>query len=662
MTHNATTADAQAMADTERIDRYRFAHKSGERLLGRYIVQRGLGIGGFGEVYFAISDAGKEVALKEIQRNLEIELRGVSHCLNLKHTNLVSIHDICQDDAGRWWIVMEYVAGANLRDLLDDHPSGLPLEEVHRWFKGMAAGVDHLHQEGLVHRDLKPGNIFDDRGVVKVGDYGLSKYISETRRGGHTESVGTFHYMAPEVGRGEYGREIDIYALGVILFELVTGQLPFDGESSHEIIMKHLTATPDLSRLSEPYRNVIARALAKDPKLRWRSAAEMAQMLEPSIPASPSAVQNPHQQEWVAATLVSAPAAASVTKVNSSTAERKGVDAIASEPVAKAISHTVEDFRSWWRAARLSTTQRWLVVAVAVIAVWINTRWLLPLLSLLAIVYVPYYILRQILIGDSPAVSYDEAHRLAIAAQSRPKPLSKSKWIQIKRMELASKRASVQLAELSGSWIAASTASIICGTGFWLIMMRDQALHALAVAPYVWVGTLTMAISLSTLALGKLWEGHDGDPLRRRMVLLGLGGGIGALGFALAQFLRLDLDFGLTRSLGPQALPPALYDADQVPRLSAYMLHFALMLAVVRWWKISDPLRRSRFGIWPIVSVAMLDWLIQQFVPISQPYGMLIAAGAVVSTQIGAPWENPRQREWSSPSAPVQPSATRQIG
>ncbi len=663
MTHNATTADAQAMADPERIDRYRFAHKSGERLLGRYIVQRGLGIGGFGEVYFAISDAGKEVALKEIQRNLEIELRGVSHCLNLKHTNLVSIHDICQDDAGRWWIVMEYVAGANLRDLLDDHPSGLPLNEVHRWFRGMAAGVDHLHQEGLVHRDLKPGNIFDDRGVVKVGDYGLSKYISETRRGGHTESVGTFHYMAPEVGRGEYGREIDIYALGVILFELVTGQLPFDGESSHEIIMKHLTATPDLSRLSEPYRNVVARALAKDPKLRWRSATEMAQMLESTVQTTASPLHSQtSQDECVTATLVSDSSTAAATKVNSSTAVKAGIEKITSEPVAKAISHTVEDFRSWWRAARLSPTQRWLVVAVAVIAVWINTSWLLPLLSLLAIVYVPYYILRQILIGESPAVSYEEAHRLAIAAQTRPKPLSKSKWIQIKRMELASKRASVQLAELSGSWIAASTASIICGTGFWLIMMRDQALHALAVAPYVWIGTLTMVISLSTLALGKLWEGRDGDPLRRRMVLLGLGGGIGALGFALAQFLRLDLDDGLIRSFGPQVLPPALYDSDHVPRLSAYMLHFALMLAVVRWWRISDPLRRSRFGIWPIVSVAMIDWLIQQFVPISQPYGMLIAAGAVVSTQIGAPWENPRQREWlSPPSAPVQPSGMRQV-
>ena len=671
MTHNATTADAHAMADTERIDRFRFAHKSGERLLGRYIVQRGLGIGGFGEVYFAISDAGKEVALKEIQRNLEIELRGVSHCLNLKHTNLVSIHDICQDDAGRWWIVMEYVAGDNLRDLLDDHPNGLALDEVHRWFQGMAAGVDHLHQEGLVHRDLKPGNIFDDRGVVKVGDYGLSKFISETRRGGHTESVGTFHYMAPEVGRGEYGREIDIYALGVILFELVTGQLPFDGQSSHEIIMKHLTATPDLSRLSEPYRAVVAKALAKDPKLRWRSATEMARMLEPAAQAAASpAASSSTTEQWVNATLVPEPtgsnlatgatAAASGT-VNSTTMERTPASAVSSEPVAKAISHTVEDFRSWWRAARLSPMQRRLLLAVAIIAVWINTRWLLPLLSLLAIVYVPYYILRQILIGDSPAVSYEQAHRLAIAAQTRPKPLSKSKWIQIKRMELASKRASVQLAELSGSWIAASTASIICGTGFWLIMMRDQALHALAVAPYVWIGTLTMAISLSTLALGKLWEGHEGDPLRRRMVLLGMGGGIGALGFGLAQFLRLELDFGLGRSFGPQALPQALYDADHVPRLSAYMLHFALMLALVRWWKISDPLRRSRFGIWPVISIAMIDWLIQQFIPISQPYGMLIAAGAVVATQIGAPWENPRQREWvPPPTTPVQPSAMRQ--
>ncbi len=223
-----------------------FSLASGTRVLERFTIQRGLGTGGFGEVYFALSDAGKEVALKRIQRNLEIELRGVSHCLNLKHPHLVALYDVCRDESDHWWIVMEYVAGPSLRDCLDSAPAGLGEAETRRWFAAMAAGVAHLHQEGLVHRDLKPGNLFDDFGTVKVGDYGLSKYISESRRGGQTESVGTFHYMAPEIGRGEYGREIDLYALGVILYEMLTGRLPFDGETCQEIVIKHLSAEPDL--------------------------------------------------------------------------------------------------------------------------------------------------------------------------------------------------------------------------------------------------------------------------------------------------------------------------------------------------------------------------------------------------------------------------------
>ena len=123
----------------------------------------------------------------------------------------------------------------------------------------LAAGVAYLHDHGIVHRDLKPANIFEDEGIVKIGDYGLSKYISCSRRGGQTESVGTFHYMAPEIGKGEYGKEIDIYAMGVMLYELATGTVPFDGESTQEIIMKHLTADPDLSRVAEPIRSVVAR-------------------------------------------------------------------------------------------------------------------------------------------------------------------------------------------------------------------------------------------------------------------------------------------------------------------------------------------------------------------------------------------------------------------
>ena len=175
---------------------------------------------------------------------------------------------------------MEYVSGESLKDVIDRNPNGMPLEEVKFWFGGIAAGVAYLHDHGIVHRDLKPGNIFRDEGVVKIGDYGLSKFISCSRRSGQTESVGTFHYMAPEIGKGVYGKEIDIYALGIILCEMLTGRVPFEGESSQEIIMKHLTADPDLRQVPPRFRRVIERALFKDPAKRYRSVGEMLRAMQ----------------------------------------------------------------------------------------------------------------------------------------------------------------------------------------------------------------------------------------------------------------------------------------------------------------------------------------------------------------------------------------------
>src|SRR5437763_1662204 len=269
----------------------KFLYSSGSRALDGFTIKRGIGRGGFGEVYFATSDAGKELALKHIERNLEVELRGVSQCLNLKHPNLIDLYDIKYDDQGDAWVVMEYVAGPSLKDTVDRNPNGLPLDQVNFWFRGIAAGVAYLHDHGIVHRDLKPGNIFEDSGYVKIGDYGLSKFISTSRRSGQTESVGTFHYMAPEIGKGVYGKEIDIYALGIVLYEMLTGRTPFDGESSQEIIMKHLTADPDLSAVPQPYRSVIQRALQKDSAKRFHNAADMAAALDP--PSSPLAGTKP---------------------------------------------------------------------------------------------------------------------------------------------------------------------------------------------------------------------------------------------------------------------------------------------------------------------------------------------------------------------------------
>lgn len=258
----------------------RFLYSNGDLPLEGYTIKRGIGIGGFGEVYFAISDAGKEVALKRIQKNLDIELRGVKHCLNLKHINLISLWDIREDARGEGWVVMEYVPGRILREIIDQHPFGLQEDMVRRWFCGAASGVAYLHQNGIVHRDLKPGNIFNDEAqdVVKIGDYGLSKFLANAGSG-QTERVGTFHYMAPEIGNGSYGKGIDIYALGIILFEMLTGKVPYDGESSQEIIMKHLTDAPNLSSIEKPYRSVIKKALAKDPDRRYQTVEEMIEAL-----------------------------------------------------------------------------------------------------------------------------------------------------------------------------------------------------------------------------------------------------------------------------------------------------------------------------------------------------------------------------------------------
>ena len=184
---------------------------------------------------------------------------------------------------------MEYVSGESLEDVIERNPNGMPLDQAMWWIRGICGGVAYLHDHGIVHRDLKPGNIFSDEGTVKIGDYGLAKFISCSRRSGQTESVGTVHYMAPEIANGRYGREIDTYALGIILFEMLTGRVPFEGESVGEVLMKHLTAEPDLSALDEPYRDIVRRALAKDPNVRINTVNEIISLLPgwaevPSVP------------------------------------------------------------------------------------------------------------------------------------------------------------------------------------------------------------------------------------------------------------------------------------------------------------------------------------------------------------------------------------------
>ncbi len=271
----------------------RFTFASGDRPLDGYTIKHGIGRGGFGEVYYAMTDGGKEVALKLVQRHLDVELRGVSQCLNLKNPHLVALHDIKQAATGDYWVVMEYMTGESLADVVMRHADGMPTLDVLKNLRGICEGVGYLHDHGIVHRDLKPGNIFIEDGHVKIGDYGLAKYISASQRSGQTESVGTVYYMAPEIARGRYGKEIDLYAVGVMLYEMLTGRLPFVGESPGEVLMKHLTAEPDLNLLSEPFRSVVARLLAKDPESRYASVEAMRADLDARLAGRPGAAPPP---------------------------------------------------------------------------------------------------------------------------------------------------------------------------------------------------------------------------------------------------------------------------------------------------------------------------------------------------------------------------------
>ena len=252
-----------------------FRYQYGDRPLDGFTIQHGLGRGGFGEVYYAISDSGREVALKAVQQYEDIELRGIGHCMNLKSPHLVTIFDVKHSPRGEPFVIMEYVNGPSLREIMDEAPLGLGPAKAVFLLREIAKGLSYLHQSGVVHRDLKPHNVFIDQGVVKIGDYSLSKIMSASHRSGHTVTVGTVHYMAPEIGVGRYDHTVDIYALGVIFYEMLTGAPPFRGDSVGEVLIKHINGEPDLSHVAEPYASVIRKAMAKNPLDRYQSADQM---------------------------------------------------------------------------------------------------------------------------------------------------------------------------------------------------------------------------------------------------------------------------------------------------------------------------------------------------------------------------------------------------
>ena len=636
----------------------KFQYATGSRPLEGYTIKRGIGRGGFGEVYFATSDAGKEVALKHVERNLEVELRGVKQCLNLKHANLIDLYDIRNDDLGEAWVVMEYVAGHSLKEALDRNPNGLPREEVEHWFRGIAAGVQYLHDHGIVHRDLKPGNIFDDGGIVKIGDYGLSKFISCSRRSGQTESVGTFHYMAPEIGKGIYGKEIDTYALGIVLYEMLTGRVPFEGESSQEIIMKHLTSDPDLSLVPAPYRGLIQKAMQKDPEQRFRTVAEMVAVLD-GAPAAKTPIGQPVPVG--AAPPVRQPALqpeeplyigdemegisfGPVKELPQKKQDRHGKRAAVAgsfaalrsaprreEPIAASAKKAWSGFASWWNHGPGGTPLKVAILLAAATAAIFAGPYLLPVIVTLALIYVVYlgiWLLVQASSGSQAEPAADSAR----ARRALPRHIT---WEQEYRGVLRMKTVGDRIGELAGSMLLAA---FVGGIATVLAVMLggeliDNGGHPFSGAAWLWLAT-TLG-SWLVLAAGKLWEPRQGENVKRRFVQLVIGLAFGGILFLSQRFL--------------------LSDVAPDWRATAFPAYFAAVFATIGWWKLTDPLRTSRLRILTVIAALIVGglWLLpgvglelmdEPFDGGRFPWPFVVPALVAVVVQLSAPWMSPQER------------------
>jgi len=222
---------------------------------------------------------GRIIALKVLHPGLLVDKSFVSRFRNearlaaqLEHPNLVPVHDLGQED-GRYYITMAYMAGGSLKDKLKE--GALSEESLWKTFPQLLRGLEVIHENGIVHRDLKPGNIlFDQYDIARISDLGFAKAlhadlsISLTMSGG---MVGTPAYMAPEVWRGSQATvRSDIYSLGCILYEMLTGEVLFEGTSPAEVITKHVVDGPQFKHeLDEGWRRLLNKCLAMDPNERY---------------------------------------------------------------------------------------------------------------------------------------------------------------------------------------------------------------------------------------------------------------------------------------------------------------------------------------------------------------------------------------------------------
>lgn len=276
--------------------------------LGKYEILEEIGRGGFAVVYKARdTELNRVVALKVLHPQLSIEpkfiqrfYREVRTAVGLRHPNIVTVYE-ASEDRGQFYIAMKLMVGRSLANLIQTH-GALPIKGILSITKGTAAALDYIHERGLVHRDVKPSNILiDSRGRAILSDFGLVRATEEPSLTSQGGSVGTPSYMAPEQAEGkQVDARTDTYALGVVLYEMVTGRLPFLADSPIAILRKHVDEVPLPPSFINPdvmpaMDQVILRALEKDPDVRYQTAGALADDLIRAVAGRPLALR-PHPE------------------------------------------------------------------------------------------------------------------------------------------------------------------------------------------------------------------------------------------------------------------------------------------------------------------------------------------------------------------------------
>lgn len=260
----------------------------GTKINDRYAIIRTLGEGGMANVYLAYDTIlDRNVAVKVLRGDLANDEKFVRRfqrealsASSLNHPNIVEMYDVGEDE-GKYYIVMEYVEGRTLKQLLKRRGS-LTITEVIDIMSQLTDGMAHAHDAYIIHRDIKPQNIMIlENGMIKITDFGIAMALNSTQLTQTNSVMGSVHYLPPEQANGK-GSTIksDIYSMGVLMYELLTGHVPFKGDNAVEIALKHLKEPlPSIRKiipeLPQSIENIIIKATAKNPQNRYKDAREM---------------------------------------------------------------------------------------------------------------------------------------------------------------------------------------------------------------------------------------------------------------------------------------------------------------------------------------------------------------------------------------------------